>query len=199
MPEQEVVQRIENGTFVDNLAKEKILPSDLDREHKKNIPTEITSLVFFVLFCLLTLLYHVNLFVLDWTVILAFRIPIPPIEDESGVKINGLALILCIEFFGLLLNFYFTQHMTKSILHKWYNKIPMIQDKKLFVPTSILFMTLFPIISIIWIIWIIVYVKNSTLALFFGSINGYIILLFLIGLSFYLSYKIIKKLQNETF
>jgi hypothetical protein len=176
--------------------KEKIFPSDLDREHKKNIPTGITSLTFFTLFCLLTLLYHITLYVFNGTVIIAFRIPIPPIEDESGVKINGLALILGIEFFGLLLNFYFTRHMTKSILNKWYNKIPMLQDKKLFVPTSILFMTLFPIISILWIIWIIAYVKNSTLALFFRSINGYVILLFLIGLSFYLSYKIIKKLQN---
>ena len=124
--------------------QEKIFPSDLDREHKKTIPTGITSLTFFTLFCLLTLLYHITLFVFDWTVLIAFRIPMP-IEDEPGVKINGFALILGIEFFGLLLNFYLTRHMTKSILNKWYKKIPMLQDKKLFVPISILFMTLFPI------------------------------------------------------
>lgn len=166
--------------------------SEQELVKKTNIPAGITYLTFFTLFYIMALLYHITLYIFDLTVLVAFRIPMP-VEDEPGVKINGLALILCIEFFGLLLNFYFTRHMTKSILNKLYNKIPMIQDKKLFIPTYILFMTLFPIISILWMI---AYIKNSTLDLFFKNINGYIILLFLIGLSFYFSYKIIKKLQN---
>jgi len=182
---------MDNETLVNNLAQEKILPSDFDQTHKRNIPTGITSLVFFTLFCMLTLLYHITLYIFDWTVLVAFRIPMP-FEEETEEGISLLTVILCIEFFGLLLNFYFTRHMTKSILNKWYNKIPILQNKQLFVPASILFMALFPVISILWII---VYMKNSTLDLFFRSINEYVILFFLIGLSFYFSYKIIKKLQ----
>lgn len=183
---------MESETSSNNLPQEKIPSLDFDQIHKSNIPSGLTSLVFFTLFCMLTLLYHITFYIFDWTVLIAFRIPMP-VEDVSGVKDNGLALILSIEFFGLLLNFYFTRYMTKNILNKWYNKIPMLQDKKLFIPTSIFFMTLFPIISILWII---AYMKNSTLALFFRSLNGYVILCSLIGLSLYFSYKIIKKLQH---
>ena len=180
-----------NETFVANSTQEKILISDFDKAPKRKIPTAITYLVFFTLFCLLTLLYHITLYIFDWTVLVAFRIPMP-VEDEPEKNINVLVVIICIEFFGVLLNFYFTQYMTKDIFNKWYNKIPILQEKKLFVPTSILFMILYPSISILWII---AYMNNSTLDSFFRSINGYILLLFLVSLSFYLSYKIIKRLQ----
>lgn len=180
-----------NKTFVENLAQREVLNSDFDQAYRTKIPIAITYLMFFVLFCILILLYHITLYEFNWTAIAAFRIPMP-VEDEPGKNINVLAVILCVESFGLLLNIYFAQHMTKSILNKWYNKIPMLQEKKLFVPASILFMTLYPIISILWTI---AFMNNSTLYSFFRGINGYVILLFLIGLSFYLSYKIIKKLQ----